>query len=174
MSKPQQARQPRRIFNYDNAQETMIIYEPGQGYEKSIFAAGCLFYKFVNNEPYVLLIKYSDPKWTRLDDLGGRIDMTDVSLDAAIIREVREESNGVIDAETMRKLLNNPSTLTFYHKRGKYCLKMVKVDDSFYPDTTVFGKRELTDDIERTIAWYKYYDVVDNMAERLDIMLGVL
>lgn len=66
----------RKIFNLDNLNESKTVAnlsDKQQTYENSISAGGCLFYKRnEKNEIKLLLIKYDDPAWTKLDDFGGR------------------------------------------------------------------------------------------------------
>lgn len=157
----------RRIFNYDNLTESLIINSQNyaQSFTNSISAAGCLFYKIVDGEVWLLLIKYINPEYPLLDDFGGKVDITDNSIMETIMRELSEETNGIISGDYIENLINvSPA---FYNKKSKYYMKTVCVDNSFYPDTTIFGDFEGTDRISRTIGWYKFNDVWDKLAHRL-------
>ena len=72
-------RMMRKIFNYDNFTESKIIdfNDKKQMYENTISACGTLFYKIKDGKLWLLLIKYDDPNWPRLDDFGGQIDNDD-------------------------------------------------------------------------------------------------
>jgi 8-oxo-dGTP pyrophosphatase MutT (NUDIX family) len=162
--------QPRKVFNFDNFAESKITSNNKEHYPNSISAGGCLFYKRnKQGEIELLLIKYKDPGWPRLDDLGGQIDKTDETILDAIIREASEETNHVITKNMMHNLLLKNYTQTFYNKKAKYFMLFIEVDDDFFPDTSVFGDLEVEDNIERTIKWYKYQDIKSELAYRLSL-----
>jgi 8-oxo-dGTP pyrophosphatase MutT (NUDIX family) len=156
----------RKIFNYDNLSEYKIVDfgRKKDFYDNSISAGGCLFYK---RNKQLLLIKYDDPKWPRLDDIGGQVDLNDGSIIETIIREVIEETNGKISEITLMKLFAFNKTDTFYTKKSKYCNLLVEVDDDFFTDTSVFGQIEKCDNISRTIKWYDYDKVKNQLSFRL-------
>jgi 8-oxo-dGTP pyrophosphatase MutT (NUDIX family) len=160
----------RKIFNYDDLSQTKTtkMTDRKNLYANTISAAGCLFYEdTADGHKQLLLIKYADPKWPRLDDLGGKIDEQDATIYDAIIREALEETNHVISDTEMRQLVTNQKNKHFYNKQSKYYLILVKVDNHFYPDTKVFGQQEEHDQILRTISWYKFDDVKGQLAYRL-------
>ncbi len=159
----------RKIFNYDNTNESKIVdmYKRDELYENTISAVGCLFYKEINKKKKLLLIKYDDPNWPRLDDFGGRIDNVDNTIEDAIIREMQEETNHKIEKKNIKKILESKHYVPFYNKQSKYYCILVKVDDDFFVDTTIFGDHEITDNIKRKIAWYDYDECKDNLAFRL-------
>lgn len=159
----------RKIFNFDELTEGKVVENLNKKtelYENSISACGCLFYRIYNSKLQLLLISYSDPGWPKLDDLGGRIDVSDSSVFEAIARETSEETNNVIDKEFMMKLLPNIKT-TFYNKQSKYFVTVHGVNESFHSDTTVFGNFETTDKIDRTIHWFDYDVVKSKLSIRL-------
>ena len=96
----------RKIFNYDNLNESKIVknLKSDDLFENSISACGCLFYKIIDNQVELLLIKYKDPSWPLLDDFGGVIDTTDISVHQAMVREVSEETNTVISESILNNL----------------------------------------------------------------------
>lgn len=153
----------RKIFNYDNIEEFKIVESNKDAYTNTISACGCLFYKVVNGDLYLLLISYTDPEWDRLDDFGGKIDTTDVSVIDAIIRETSEESNDIINGDIIQRC----DYYEFYNRQSKYYSIVIEVDDDFFPDTTVFGDFERADRLGRTVNWYKYDEYKDNLAFRL-------
>lgn len=155
----------RKVFNYNNKSESKIVEGTKlNAFDNTVSACGCLFYK-LNDEKQVelLLIKYVDGNWPRLDDFGGQIDVTDENIDDAIRRETYEETNELVD-------INNLTTnlvQSFYNKKSKYYFKLIRVCDDMFKDTTVFGDTEHHDNIKRTINWYKYEIVKNNLAFRL-------
>lgn len=162
---------PRKIFNYDNLTESRIVSslkDKKSLYLNSISACGCLFYKIVDDELYLLLISYKDKEnWPKLDDLGGRIDAQDQTVFDGISRETCEETNEQITHEYIAKRLKENEYKSFYNNSSKYYCILLEVDDSFFNDTTVFGEFEKTDQIYRTIHWFKYQEVKNNLAIRL-------
>ena len=159
----------RKVFNYNDMTQYKTISKTSKAncFDNSISACGCLFYKIYNNELYLLLISYADPKWPKLDDFGGQIDSDDNSVLDAIIRETSEESNNLISEKIIKKLLINNKYETFYNKTSKYYNFAIKVDNDFFHDTKVFGVLEKTDNIKRTISWYKYNDVKSKISLRI-------
>lgn len=153
----------RKVFNYD-CQTDSKMASPNEMYPHSVTACGCLFYKV---KPLrLMLIKYKDPKWPRYDDCGGQIDAEDSSIQEAQIREVLEETNHQIPASELRARIEQATTV-FYNPMSKYYLTLIKVDDDFYPDGKLFGDQEEHDKIIRSINWYQYTIVRDQLAMRL-------
>lgn len=159
----------RKIFNYDDKTESKIITSLSNKnslYNNSISACGCLFYRIHDAKLQLLLISYSDPGWPKLDDLGGKIDESDLTLNDAISRETSEETNGVI-SENFMKIHLLTETNTFYNKQSKYYVVVSCVDNNFYPNTSVFGDFEETDKIPRVINWIDYVTAKPKLAIRL-------
>lgn len=153
----------RKGFNYDNPSESKIALMSDM-YPRSVTACGCLFYKV--NPLRLMLIKYADPRWPRYDDCGGQIDVTDSSVQEAQIREVCEETNHQIPYEEIRKRITASSEVSYNHM-AKYYVTLIKVEEEFYPDGSLFGNCEEHDQIKRTIDWYPYTLVRDQLAMRL-------
>jgi len=162
---------PRKIFNFDNKLESKIITpgEKSSQYENSISACGCLFYRIYNAKLQLLLISYLDPKRPRFDDLGGKVDESDSDVNDTISREISEETNGVITYEFMQTHLHHNSTTTniFYNKSSKYYVVVLQVDETFHPDTSVFGDFEETDRIHRVINWMDFKCAKRRLASRI-------
>lgn len=159
----------RKIFNlYDLSESKLIkLSDKKNLYPCTISAAGCLFYKQTIYGKQLLLTKYVDPHWPRLDDFGGRVDVKDNTIYDTIIRETNEETNGVIGETRIRELVMNPKNKHYYNRESKYYLILVQVDETFFPDTTVFGQLENHDQIYRTIDWYDIYSNRQNLSMRL-------
>lgn len=160
---------PRKIFNYDNITESKIVdnlSDRSLTYENSISACGSLFYKIENSKVKLLLIKYSDVNWPRLDDFGGKIEISDMSVFDSMTREVSEETNNIITEEYLKMIINE-NTPTFYTKQSKYHLWLIKVNNNEFQDTNIFGNIEYSDNIERIIDWYDFDEIKNNLAFRL-------
>jgi 8-oxo-dGTP pyrophosphatase MutT (NUDIX family) len=156
----------RRIFNHDDLSESKIVNFNRKNlfYKNSISAGGCLFYR---ENKQLLLIRYDDPRWFRLDDFGGKVDLDDSCILETISREVNEETNGQISEIMLKELLKCSKVDFFYNARLKYYNLLVKVGDDFFPDTTVFGCTESYANIPRTIAWYDYNEIRNQLSTRL-------
>ena len=157
----------RKIFNFDNFNESTIVESTKMNtYKNNISACGCLLYKIENGKINLLLIKYTDPKWPRLDDLGGQIDIKDNSIDEAINREMSEETNGILCFDKLRSLYKE-NCKSFYNRKSKYYFYAICVDNNFQNDTKVFGNLETHENIARTIGWYDYNSNKEMLAYRL-------
>ncbi len=110
----------------------------------------------------LLLIRCANPLRPRFDDLGGKIDIQDASLEEAMAREVCEETNGILGASHIQPVAR------YYNPAAKYVLSLVRVDESFAADTTVFGTQEYGNH-ERIIDWYDYDSVRSMLATRLQM-----
>jgi hypothetical protein len=160
----------RKIFNYDKGNHSaeskvVIMSHKSELYPCSISSTGCLFYQPQRKQ--ILVIKYTDPHWPRLDDLGGRIDLTDQSVREGCVREIMEETNEQIPKSILENLLDSPRCQCFYNPSSKYLSHVVSVDDTFYPDTTIFGQAETHDQISRTLHWMDYSTAKSQLAFRL-------
>jgi hypothetical protein len=159
----------RRIFNFDNQEESKVISSltnKSALYPNTVSACGCLFYRDCQDDKELMLISYDDKNWIFLDDYGGQIDELDQTLFDAIARETYEESNGLITKKIISNLLSG-KTKTFYTPFSKYYVIVVKVDDTFFPDTSVFGDTETHDKIKRKVNWYKFSDARKKLSQRL-------
>ena len=159
----------RKIFNWDNIDESKIVNwgKRDEFYANPVSAAGCLFYKEINGKKKLLLIKYDDSGWPKLDDLGGKVDDVDATIYDTIARETMEESNHVISYEFMKNMCESKQYIPFYSRHSNYYCIVVKVNDDFFPNTNVFGNLELTDNIRRTVAWVDYPECKNDLAHRI-------
>jgi ADP-ribose pyrophosphatase YjhB (NUDIX family) len=164
----------RKVFNYDNWQESKLMpTDRLSGYKRTVSAAGFLFV----NTHSILLINYDNKPL--LDDFGGKIDTCDESILDAAIRELREETNGVINAMAVDEsiIIDNAKypISHFYTQEFKYVVFVVAVNDDFYAVNTVntidiFDNIEHTNNIPRTIAWHPLnitINQLDSLALRL-------
>ena len=77
-----------------------------------------------------------------------------------------EETNGLITKEMMKNFMKK-NNKTYYNHSSKYYSIVVDVCDDFFADTGVFGDREITDNIARTIKWYNIKDAIPNLCLRI-------
>lgn len=143
----------RKIFNYKNWREWKLTTENNKNvFTHPISAAGILF----KNKNRILLYKTTDNNI--YDDLGGKVDVDDNSPYGTILREVIEETNGVINYIDFKKVK------WFYNRNLKYLHCITDVDCEF---GDVFGDTEIFNGKRRTINWYNISDVIDNLNWRL-------
>ncbi len=134
----------RVYFDFDNLEAKSSSVRPA----RPISAAGVLIYCIREGSRYALLTSYDDPQWPDLYDFGGRVDGTDRSVRDTVLRELREESNGVITDVSFDTLL--------YNKEAMYLCVLHQVPGEMMKQWTsdVFGQRELHDNIKRRVAWH--------------------
>ncbi len=154
----------RKIFDCDTMREKKEIWV-----RRPITAAGILFKKIVNNEKYILLMKYRSEKHNYLDDFGGRTEEKDITPFDTAIRETLEESNNIINAT---KYIREGKYKTYYDKKCKYLSILIEENKDFYNDTNVFGDYEYKDGIFRELNWYKLdNDTINKVSIRIKYIL---
>jgi 8-oxo-dGTP pyrophosphatase MutT (NUDIX family) len=118
---------------------------------KPVTAAGVILYRFDGKKMQLLLINSRN----KLEDIGGKIDQIDDSIEEAAAREVEEETNGMIKRDDIIDRLNaTKSNELIYVKNSKYVIYVIKADDAERELTKdEFGDYEDHDKIERTIQW---------------------
>ena len=121
-----------------------------------IRAAGLLVYRFTKGmtEPEYLMIKYKG----RYEDFGGKTDIVDSCIDDTVIRETDEESNGVLNSDSISNKIKNSKPV--YCHWSKYLVHIIKINKKYESD--VFGDRELHDNIPRTVEWVKHSHIWKN------------
>jgi len=105
-------------------------------------------------EKMEILLIYKDNKY---EDIGGKIDLTDDSIEDAAAREVEEETNSVISSESiierLQTAMSQPNR-TIYVPNAKYLIFIVEcTDDERVLKKDVFGEYEAHDKIKRSIGW---------------------
>lgn len=115
-------------------------------------AGGILFY-YLNSKKetpmYELLLIKCNNKY---EDFGGCTDIKDKSIIDTICREVEEESNKIFEKDFIKNKINDIKPV--YIKICKYALYLVELDE--YYNTTLFGDKEIHDNINRTVEWVTY------------------
>lgn len=113
-----------------------------------IRAGGAIIYKFTKSDMEILLIE----KDGQYEDIGGRTDNVDDTYIDTIVREIYEESNKLIKRKTTRKKLDGAEYV--YIPKSKYIVYFIEATEKQKLLTEEhFGKKELHDDIVRTIKW---------------------
>jgi 8-oxo-dGTP pyrophosphatase MutT (NUDIX family) len=164
----------RKIFNYDNLTESKTVLslkDEANMYEHSISACGCLLYKYINGEVHLLLVKYTNPKFPLLDDLGGKIELTDDSLFEAMAREVAEETNQIIDVAELQRLVNSSNSIHHYYNQPcKYFATVIEVPENYLMDTSIFGSVETGNQIGRTLKWFPVSQAITQLSIRISTL----
>jgi hypothetical protein len=157
----------RQVFNYDNLNESKIVENTNDMFKNSITACGCLIYKTRNKKVELLLNKYDDVNWSKLDDFGGKISLNDKDIFQAAVRKTASETNNIINDEEIADLISDNTCTTFYNKRSKYFMYLIEVNENYICDTSLFGDADETENIKRTIKWYEYDKIKCKLAYRL-------
>lgn len=121
-------------------------------------SAGVIFFRFKNGQLEFLLQHKPDKrqKWW-YEDLGGKSNPEDKSLDDTAAREVDEESNNQITKAYAKQLMSRDSIALLYQK-AKYLVYIVHLPDQKEFD---FGDHENHPKyvIKRYIKWVSLADV---------------
>lgn len=157
----------RKVFDLNNENNFNIVEKLGHSkIKKPVSAAGCLFYRIKNGTHLqLLLIQYKTKNISKLDDLGGKVDIEDKQIINCIMRETEEETNNAITKHTVWKHFAEKDYLPYYTMHCKYYGLAIFVNDEL--DNKDFGDYEIADNIERTINWYDYSTVKNKLAERM-------
>ena len=146
MSLNTKSKTSRKVFLINRSKDDRLI-------KSLVTAAGTLFIKVVDGRIYLLLISYTDQRYSLLDDLGGRAEVYDKSIYQTIDREVKEESNEIIQIDS-----ENLECTSVYMPECKYLCLITKLNEDAYPDTSIFGTLEHTNQLKRTIEWHEFTD----------------
>lgn len=156
----------RKIFYFSDFKKSQIKHNKIKLENDEISAAGILFYKKENERIYLLLIKYKDPNWPKLDDFGGRTDLNDQTVFDTMARETAEETNGLVNLVNL-DLDGLDKTRLRYNATSKYLCYLKPISANF-TQPSEFGDFEHADKIYRTIDWYDYDTILDDLAIRLN------
>jgi len=124
--------------------------------ENEIRAGGVIFYTFINEKLHILLIKKTETNI--YEDFGGKTDMLDLTILDTISREVDEESNKIFSQENIKKILENNIKNNVYNRKSKYTIYFLEISNI---DCTLFGNKEIHDNIPRTVHWISYDEFID-------------
>jgi len=135
--------------------------------EKPILAAGMIFFRELPNNKKEILVQNEPNKEKGFiySDFGGKIDMEDKTVIAAVAREAGEETNyGIfkktkngnvfLDNEGIKKYIQTNITESFYMPVAKYFMVMVHFNESAIGlDMEKIGDFEHLDKIQRKVEW---------------------
>jgi len=114
-----------------------------------VTGGGVLFYKYVKHDMYVLLMENRN----KYEDLGGGVDSSDKNMYDTISREVNEESNQLINKNSILKRIKK-SNDWFYSKKSKYIVFLIKATpDEQKLSESDFGDYEEHDGFYRKVKW---------------------
>jgi 8-oxo-dGTP pyrophosphatase MutT (NUDIX family) len=142
-------------------------------YKNPIVATGIIFYTYLNGRLCILLLQRHDSDV--LEDLGGKIERSDSSVLNAAIREVREETNGVIQSDDIWYYIRlfhnyeNRENQVYYCAKSMYYCYLIEVSSSFMWDAREqMGYVEKHTGIRRTVDWY-FVDTIheERLAHRI-------
>ena len=115
--------------------------------DNEIKAGGTLFYFYDKkcNVLKFLMIKC----FGKYEDFGGKTEKKDPNIASTICREVEEESNFIFKKNKLLKRIKDLKPL--YTKNSKYLVYFCKLADNENYDTSVFGSKEIYENIPRTV-----------------------
>ncbi|ARF08861.1 hypothetical protein Catovirus_1_911 [Catovirus CTV1] len=136
----------KNIFYYDNDKS------------KEIKAGGAIFYKYAEDDLYLLLTKTNN----KYEDFGGKIDDDDKNIYETISREIEEESNGVFKKDHIMKKLDECND-NVYSKVSKYYIAILPLDEEESQiDVKAFGDKEIHDNFARTVEYVSLTTFLDS------------
>ncbi len=120
--------------------------------KKPIRAGGILYFKRVNGKIFFLLIFNPWEKCKCFEDIGGKTDIVDLTIQDTISREVYEETNNLIEINLTKKLMENHES--HYIENSKYNLYLIEASEDIKKlNKHDFGLVENHTGWERTIEW---------------------
>lgn len=116
--------------------------------EFEVTAGGVVLYRIVDKQLELLLMLNRG----KYEDFGGTVDSKDINIIDTISREVNEESNGLIQGESIKSRIKDlPYILS---KTSKYIIYILEANEYEEKLTSEqFGDKEIHDDIYRTVHW---------------------
>ena len=124
---------------------------------KPVTAAGALFYKQVGKQMMLLVIENK----SKYEDIGGKIDPGDGDIISAVLREIKEETNGQINMENGIERLKTASYV--YVPKSKYVIYIIEANASEKKlKKNDFGDREGHDGFARTIGWISLEELTNS------------
>jgi hypothetical protein len=116
--------------------------------EKPITAGGVILYKIENDKIYLLLIDSRG----NYEDFGGRSDDTDETIFDVVSREAHEESNYILNKDTIKERLMTAKSA--YTSHSKYIIYVINANNEESKLTSkIFGEKEIHDNIPRKVKW---------------------
>lgn len=116
--------------------------------DQIVTSGGVLLYRFKKNTMELLMVESRGG----IEDLGGRIDKSDRSIYTTVAREAFEETNELLDKDSIKKRIKNAPYA--YMARSKYIVYIIPANpDEVLLTTDDFGDTEICDNIKRKIKW---------------------
>jgi hypothetical protein len=126
-------------------------------------AGGVIFYKKNKNSlqndaiKFLFIESFDDKGNKRVEDFGGKTDLTDENINQTISREVVEESNNIFYYDNIYQRVITSNKKIFI-KKCKYLVvfcELVETDKIFLNnDTDIFGDVETFTGMKRKIKWF--------------------
>jgi hypothetical protein len=117
---------------------------------KPIHACGLVLYKFIDDKLELLLIDKN-----KFEDIGGKVENIDNNIYDTVMREVEEETNGIIKGNDIKKRLLKAYNVYIPH--AKYIIYFIKANsDEEKLNEKDFGNIENKDKIKRKILWIPF------------------
>lgn len=147
----------------DNKKKRHILYYDDDT-DKQVTAAGVLIYKIENGKMALLLVE----KEGKYEDIGGKVERGDDTIISVVMREVEEETNGVITGEDIRtRLIKAPYV---YVGLSKYVVYIIEANEEERAlEKEKFGSREKFTDKSRTIKWINLETIKDLIYQKYKI-----
>ena len=121
----------RKIFNINNI---------------SVTAGGVLLYRYREEKVEFLMIQVKGI----YEDIGGKANIRDIDIVETIRREVKEESNNILNIPRDRFF----NSLRIINPKSKYCIYIMRANqDEIRLKEEVFGKVEHYNGKERSFHW---------------------
>lgn len=157
----------RNFFKKENLSQVV------QGYKvpaNCILAAGCLCFSYENEQIHFLLTKYADPNWPYLYDFGGCVDFGDKNIFYTINRELKEETNNLVQLPNFENESEHFQTYRLnFNDKYKYAFCFLRLNKSDYKRSD-FGEFEKEDNIERFIDWYEFDSkTIEKLCPRINL-----
>jgi hypothetical protein len=113
-----------------------------------IMAGGVILYKIEKERAYLLMIE----KQGTYEDLGGKTEDIDETIQDVVSRETCEESNNLLNNELIKKRLQTSKYM--YNLNSKYIVYLVHANEEESKlKSEDFGDKEIHDDMPRKIKW---------------------
>ena len=130
---------------------------------KVYVSAGVLFYtEDPRGRVYFMMQGTKDA--ARVEDFGGKSEKGDASIQDVAFRECMEELNhqGGVTKEFLTEHMQSKRSIEYRIPELKYMLYIVYVPYSFKEglDVEVFGDYETHDNIDRSVFWITYHDLM--------------
>lgn len=140
---------------------------------KLVNACGLILYTKRDDDLYLLLIKNNKGKY---EDIGGKVENTDIDIYSTCLREVSEETNDLINRFSLKeRLIDVKKCKIIYNYKSKYLIFLIEAtDQEKMLSSEMFGDIENFSKKNRTVDWislnnFKQFAFSKNLNIRLMI-----